>query len=65
MPKVSIVIPCYNVENYVKDAIDSAISQTIKDKEIICVDDGSSDSTPAILKKYEKQYQDLIKTIYF
>ena len=48
-PKVSLVIPCYNVEKYVEQCVRSAMGQTLHDIEIICVNDGSTDSTPDIL----------------
>ena len=51
-PKVTIVIPVYNGEKYVKYAIDSAVAQTYKNLEILVVDDGSSDKTPEIVKSY-------------
>ena len=49
-PKVSVIIPTYNVEDYISESIGSVAGQTIKELEIICVDDGSKDSTPDILK---------------
>lgn len=52
MAKVSIVIPVYNVEMYLKECLDSVVKQTLKDIEIICVNDGSTDSSPEILEKY-------------
>lgn len=52
MPKVSIVIPVYNVEKYLRECLDSLISQTLRDIEIICVNDGSTDSCPFILEEY-------------
>lgn len=52
-PKVSIIIPVYNDEAYVADAIESALAQTYSDIEVIVVDDGSTDRTPDILKRYE------------
>ena len=52
MPKVSIIIPIYNVENYLKECLDSVVNQTLKDIEIICVNDGSTDNCLNILKEY-------------
>ena len=49
MTKVSVVVPVYNGEQYVKKALDSAVGQTLAEIEIICVDDGSTDGTAAIL----------------
>ncbi|MBR2830925.1 glycosyltransferase, partial [Candidatus Saccharibacteria bacterium] len=51
-PKVSIVIPVYNGEKYVKYAIDSALAQTYKNLEVVVVDDGSTDKTEKIAKSY-------------
>ena len=51
-PLVSIVIPVYNGEKYLKFAIDSALAQTYKNIEILVVDDGSSDGTEEIAKSY-------------
>ncbi|MCX7986905.1 MAG: glycosyltransferase [Bacteroidales bacterium] len=48
---VSVIIPCYNVEIYVEEAIYSIMNQTYKDLEIICIDDGSKDRTGEILQK--------------
>ena len=52
MKKVSVIIPVYNVEKYLRACLDSVVNQTLKDIEIICVDDGSTDSSPAILAEY-------------
>lgn len=52
MPKVSVVIPIYNVEKYLKKCLDSVINQTLKDIEIICVNDCSSDNSESIIKEY-------------
>jgi len=52
MPKLSVVIPIYNVERYLRECLDSVLAQTLKDIEIICVDDGSTDSSPDILREY-------------
>lgn len=50
--KVSIIVPVYNVEAYLRECLDSLVSQTLKDIEIICVNDGSTDSSPDILREY-------------
>lgn len=50
--KISIIIPAYNVENYIKPCLDSILTQTFKNLEIIIVDDGSSDNTYDICKQY-------------
>lgn len=51
-PKVSVIIPVYNVEEYLRQCLDSVINQTLKEIEIICVDDGSTDNSLKILKEY-------------
>ena len=51
-PKVSIVIPVYNGEDYINEAIDSALAQTYENCEIIVVDDGSTDGTETVVKSY-------------
>ena len=52
MIKVSVVIPVYNIEAYLPDCLDSVISQSLVEIEIICVNDASTDSSMDILKKY-------------
>ena len=52
MPKVSVIIPCYNVENYVGETLDSILSQTLTDIEVLCIDDKSTDNTLEILMRY-------------
>ncbi|MBR1921177.1 MAG: glycosyltransferase [Kiritimatiellae bacterium] len=52
MPKVSVIIPVYNVEDYLRQCLDSVVNQTLRDIEVICVDDGSTDASPAILAEY-------------
>ena len=52
MPKISILVPTYNQENYLREALDSLINQTLDDIEILCINDGSTDKTPQILEEY-------------
>ncbi len=51
-PLISVLVPVYNVEKYLRQCLDSVISQTLKDIEIICVNDGSTDSSLQILQEY-------------
>ncbi len=57
--KISVIIPCYNVEPYVERAINSVVNQTYKNIEIIAVDDGSTDDTLSILKKLRKKISNI------
>lgn len=52
MNKISIILPVYNVAPYLREALDSVVHQTLKEIEIICVDDGSTDDSLAILQEY-------------
>lgn len=54
-PKISIIIPVYNVEKYLAECLDSCINQTLEDIEIICVDDCSPDNSIKILKEYQQK----------
>lgn len=54
-PLVSIVIPVYNVEKYLRECLDSVVNQTIRDLQIICINDGSTDNSLAILQEYAKK----------
>ena len=51
-PKVTIILPVYNVEPYLRQCLDSVVNQTLRDIQIICVNDGSTDASPAILEEY-------------
>ena len=55
MSRISVLIPVYNVETYLEECLESVISQTEKDIEIICVEDASTDHSLEILKKYQKK----------
>ena len=52
MPAVSIIVPVYNVEKYLRECLESIINQTFQDIEIICVNDGSTDNSRKILTEY-------------
>jgi glycosyltransferase involved in cell wall biosynthesis len=54
-PLVSILIPAYNAEEWISDTLTSALAQTWRDKEVIVVDDGSSDSTVRVARRFEEQ----------
>lgn len=54
MVEISVILPVYNSENYIKECLDSLLSQTFKDIEILCIDDGSTDGSLNILKDIEK-----------
>lgn len=62
MKKVSVIIPVFNTEKYIEECLESVLNQSLKDIEIICVNDGSVDRSLEILRAYEKQY-DQIKVI--
>ena len=53
--QVSVIIPVYNAEMHLRECLESIVSQSLKDIEFICVDDGSTDSTPEILREYESK----------
>ncbi len=61
-PRISIIIPVYNSELYLRDCLDSVVNQSLREIEIICVNDGSVDSSLVILHEYAKR-DDRIKII--
>lgn len=64
MVKVSVIIPVYGVEAFLERAVDSALRQTLEEKEIILVDDGSPDGCPAICDRYAREYPGLVRVIH-
>ena len=58
-PCVSVIIPVYNVEKYLHRCVNSVVNQTLKDIEIILVDDGSPDQSPAFCDQYEAEYSNI------
>lgn len=61
MPKVSIIVPVYNVERFLAKCLDSLVNQTLDDFEVIVVNDGSPDNSQAVIDTYVKNYPDKIK----
>lgn len=62
--RLSFIVPVYNVEKYLCQCVDSILSQTFDDYEIILVDDASPDSCPAICDEYAEKYPDTVKVIH-
>ena len=60
MPKISVIVPIYNVEKYLEKCLDSLVNQTLKDIEIILVNDGSTDNSGQIAKEYVSKYKEKI-----
>lgn len=61
MKKVSIIVPVYNVENYLKKCLDSLVNQTLTDIEVVIVNDGSKDNSQMIIDEYVNKYPNQIK----
>jgi len=61
MKKVSVVVPVYNVEDYLEKCLNSLVNQTLEDIEIIVVNDGSPDNSQVIIDKFVKSYPDKVK----
>ena len=59
MSKVSIIVPVYNVEEYLSECLDSLVNQTLRDIEIIVVNDGTKDNSQKIIDKYTKKYKNV------
>ena len=57
IPKISVIVPVYNVEKYLKRCVDSLIRQSLAEIEILLIDDGSTDFSAAICDVYQKKYQ--------
>ena len=64
MPKVSIIVPVYNVEKYLRKCLDSLVNQTMQDIEIILVNDASPDGSDVIMREYQQNYPKIIKCIF-
>ena len=55
MTKVSVLVAVYNTADYLPQCLDSLLAQTMADIEVLCVDDGSTDASPAILQQYAER----------
>lgn len=64
MPKVSVIVPVYNVEKYLPTCVESLVNQTLEDIEIILVSDASPDGSNKIMADYEKKYSHKVKCMY-
>lgn len=60
-PAVSVIIPVYNVEKYLRKCIDSVLNQTFKDVEILLINDGSKDNSQSIIDEYQEKYPEIIR----
>ena len=60
MIKISVIIPVFNVDKYLKQCLDSVLTQTLKEIEVICVDDSSEDDSYDILLEYQKKYENIV-----
>ena len=58
--KLSVIIPVYNVEEYIGECLESILNQPFKDFEIICINDGSTDNSLEVLKKYKDKDERII-----
>lgn len=59
---VSVIVPVYNVEKYIEKCLDSLVNQTLKNIEVIVVNDGSPDNSQKIIDKYKNEYPNIIKS---
>lgn len=62
-PKVSVIVPVYNTEQYLRRCLRSLLRQTLKELEIVAVDDGSTDGSPAILKEYAERFPGKLRVL--
>lgn len=60
MKKISVIIPVYNMQKYIKQCLNSILSQSLEEVEIICIDDGSTDNSYNILREYSTEHNNII-----
>ena len=63
MKKISVIVPIYNVEKYIKRCLDSILMQKYQNLELILINDGSTDNVEEIIKTYIEKYPNIIKYI--
>ncbi len=63
MPEITVIVPVYNVEQYLRRCIDSILRQSFQDFELICVNDCSPDGSQAILEEYKNRYPDKVRVL--
>ena len=63
-PLISVIVPIYNVEKYVRKCLDSLVNQTMKQIEVICIDDGSTDDSGKIADEYESSEFPIFRVIH-
>ena len=61
MYQISVIVPVYNTEKYINKCLDSLVNQTMKNIEIIVVNDGSKDRSEEVIKQYVDKYPQMIK----
>ena len=57
--KISVIIPVYNAEKYIRETLDSIIKQSYKNREIILIENGSKDRGPHIIQEYDAKYPEI------
>ena len=57
-PKITVIVPVYNVEKYLPECLDSLAGQTYKNLQVLVVNDGSTDSSPQIIEDYVRRFPD-------
>ena len=62
MPKVSIIVPVYQVEKYLRKCLDSLVNQTLEEIEILVINDGSPDDSQVIIDEFQQKYPLIIKS---
>ena len=62
--KVSIVVPVYNAEKFLKRCLEPLVNQTLQEIEILCVDDGSKDNSAKMIDEYAKKYPEKVKAFH-